>query len=97
MSLTRCCVSVAEKIREKLEKAFEPLLLEIVDDSARHKGHAGHQSGGETHFNVTIVSAAFNGCTRVERHRLVTAALREEIGNPIHALALKTLTPDEAR
>ncbi len=88
-------MSVAEKIREKLEKALEPLLLEIVDDSARHKGHVGHQPGGETHFNVTIVSAAFNGRTRVERHRLVTAALREEIGNPIHALALKTLTPDE--
>ena len=89
-------MSVAERIREKLEAAFAPQALEIVDDSAKHKGHAGHQPGGETHFNVTIVSAAFNGRSRVERHRLVTAALREEIGNPIHALALKTLTPDEA-
>lgn len=87
---------VAETIREKLEMALKPDLLEIEDDSHRHKGHAGHRPGGETHFNVTVVSAAFNGRTRIERHRLVTAALAAEMGNPIHALALKTLTPEEA-
>jgi BolA protein len=89
-------VSVAETIREKLETALKPVLLEVVDDSHRHKGHAGHRPGGETHFNVTVVSAVFNGRSRLERHRLVTAALAAEMGNPVHALALKTLTPEEA-
>lgn len=89
-------MSVAETIREKLETALKPVLLEVVDDSHRHKGHAGHRPGGETHFNVTVVSAVFNGRSRLERHRLVTAALAAEMGNPVHALALKTLTPEEA-
>jgi BolA family transcriptional regulator, general stress-responsive regulator len=89
-------VSVAETIREKLESALKPELLEVEDDSHRHKGHAGHRPGGETHFNVTIVAAAFKGRTRIERHRLVTAALADVMGNPIHALGLKTLTPEEA-
>ncbi len=89
-------MSVAETIREKLESALKPELLEVEDDSHRHKGHAGHRPGGETHFNVTIVAAAFKGRTRIERHRLVTAALADVMGNPVHALGLKTLTPEEA-
>lgn len=88
-------MTVAETIREKLEKSFAPSHLVVEDESHKHRGHAGHRPGVETHFNVVIVSAAFEGATRVARHRMVTAVLAEEIGNPIHALALQTLTPGE--
>jgi BolA protein len=89
-------VTVAEIIREKLEKAFAPSRLTIEDESHKHHGHAGHRPGIETHFNVVIVAAAFEGRPRVARHRMVMAVLADEIGNPVHALALKVLTPDEA-
>lgn len=89
-------MTVAEIIRQKLEVAFQPLILEIEDQSHKHQGHAGHRPGIETHFDVRIVSSAFDGVLRVQRHRMVTNVLKDEIGNPIHALALKTLTPDEA-
>ena len=89
-------MSVAETIRRKLEEGLSPSTLVIEDQSHLHKGHAGHRPGGESHFHVTIVSEAFNGAPRVQRNRMVTALLQAEIGNPIHALALKTLTPAEA-
>ncbi len=89
-------MTVAEIIRQKLEKAFQPLVLEIEDQSHKHQGHAGHRPGIETHFDVRIVSPAFKGVMRVQRHRMVTNVLKDEIGNPVHALALKTLTPEEA-
>lgn len=89
-------MTVAETIRKKLEAAFLPSRLKIEDESHKHRGHAGHRPGVETHFNVVIVSGVFEGVTRVARHRMVTAALAQEIGNPVHALALKVLTPDEA-
>lgn len=89
-------MSVAEIIAEKLKKAFSPSTLIVEDQSHQHKGHAGHREGVETHFHVTIVSSAFEGQTRVARHRMVTSVLKEDIGNPIHALALKTQTPTEA-
>ena len=89
-------MTVAEIIRQKLEKAFQPLVLEIEDQSHKHQGHAGHRPGIETHFDVRIVSSAFEGVMRVQRNRMVTNVLKDEIGNPIHALALKTLTPEEA-
>ncbi|MFN4354326.1 BolA family protein [Parvibaculum sp.] len=89
-------MQVAETIRRKLEQALAPERLEIVDESHLHKGHAGHRPEGETHFRVTVVSSGFSGRSRVERQRLITAALHEEIGNPIHALSMKTLTPEEA-
>lgn len=87
---------VAEAMRRKLEAAFAPARLDIVDDSHRHAGHAGARPEGETHFDVTIVSAAFAGLGRVDRQRRVYAALAEELNTRVHALALKTLTPDEA-
>lgn len=90
-------MSVAETMRSKIEKALAPLQLEIEDESHKHAGHSGAREGGETHFRLTIVSAAFEGQTRVARHRSVTSILKDEIGNPVHALALKTLTPEEAR
>lgn len=89
-------MAVAEIIRQKLQAALAPERLIVEDESHLHKGHAGHRPGGETHFRLTVVSAAFAGKPRVARHRMVTSALAAEMGNPIHALAMKTLTPDEA-
>jgi BolA protein len=89
-------MTVAEQIRRKLAAALAPSRLDIVDESARHAGHAGARPEGETHFRLTIVSAAFEGRTRVDRHRLVNALLAEELTGRVHALSLTTLTPDEA-
>lgn len=89
-------MTVAEIIEQKLNEAFSPLSLVVEDQSHQHQGHAGHRPGVETHFHVTIVSSAFEGVARVARHRMVTGVLKNEIGNPIHALALKTQTPTEA-
>jgi BolA protein len=83
------------RIRQKLEAALKPVRLEIVDDSAKHAGHAGHNPRGETHFKLTIVSDAFAGLNRVARHRLVYDALAEEIKERVHALTLATMTTDE--
>lgn len=88
---------IAERMRRKLEAAFAPTRLEIVDDSHRHAGHVGDRPGGETHFNVTIVSAAFAGASRVARQRQVYAAVAEEMRERVHALQLRTLAPDEDR
>lgn len=90
-------MTVADMMRNKLNAAFAPQRLQIVDESHRHAGHAGARPEGETHFNVEIVSAAFAGRSRVERQRLVYDALAEELRSQVHALALKTLTPDEDR
>ena len=86
---------VAETIRKKLTEAFSPQRLEVVDDSSRHAGHAGARQGGESHFNVVIVSADFEGASRVQRQRSVYAALTEELAGPVHALSVKALTPRE--
>ncbi len=89
-------IPAAERIRKKLEAAFSPDKLEIEDDSARHAGHAGAREGGESHFKVAIVSAAFEGLSRVERQRKVYAVLKEELAGGVHALQLDTRTPKEA-
>ena len=88
---------VANRLREKLEAAFAPEILAIEDESSRHAGHSGAREGGESHFRVRIVSAAFKGISRVERQRRVYAAVAEEIDAGLHALALTTLTPEEAQ
>jgi BolA protein len=87
---------IAETIRTKLEAAFAPLSLDIRDESATHAGHAGAREGGETHFRVSIVSKAFEGLSRVERHRRVHDVLDGELKDRVHALALTLLTPHEA-
>ena len=91
--------SVANSIRRKLQAAFSPLSLDIVDDSARHAGHAGairtDGSRGETHFRVRIVSQAFTGMSRVERQRKVYGLLSEELAKDVHALQLEARTPEE--
>ena len=89
-------MSMAHRIREKLIAALNPDRLEIVDESHRHAGHAGSRPGGETHFRVEVVAAAFAGKSRLERQRLVYAALKDEMSQQIHALSLITRAPGEA-
>lgn len=93
--LMTVAMTVREVIVKKLTRAFAPEHLEVVDDSHRHAGHAGARPGGETHFNVYIVSAAFGGKSRIERHRMVNAALAEELQRGVHALAISAKTPGE--
>jgi BolA protein len=87
--------AIFEAIQQKLDAAFAPTRLEIEDDSARHQGHAGARPGGESHFNVTIESAAFAGAAKVARQRMVYRALAEELAGPLHALSVKALAPGE--
>ncbi len=86
---------VEETMKAKLESAFAPDTLSIVNDSARHAGHAGDDGSGESHFSVDIVSAAFTGKSRVARHRMVNDVLAEELAGRIHALAVKARAPGE--
>jgi BolA family transcriptional regulator, general stress-responsive regulator len=81
-------------IRQKLA-ALEPAKIDIIDDSARHAGHAGARGGGG-HYSITIVSWQFSGKTTVARHRLVYGALRELMHKDIHALSVKAYTPEES-
>ncbi len=87
---------VADAIRARLEAALAPARLELIDDSARHAGHAGARPAGESHFRLTIVVAAFAGKSRLERHRLVFAALDDLLQTDVHALTITALTPAEA-
>ena len=88
--------SVAETIKSKLSEALSPKQIDVVDESHLHAGHAGARPEGETHFRLLIVAEAFEGETRVARQRRVNEILREELAGPVHALAMKTLTPAEA-
>jgi BolA protein len=87
---------MAERIERKLRVELAPDALEVTDDSAKHHGHAGWREGGETHFSVAIVSAAFAGKSRIDRHRLVNKALAEELAGSVHALAISAKAPGEA-
>jgi BolA protein len=88
-------MSMTDTIQRKLNAAFAPVELDVIDDSARHAGHAGHRPVGETHFTVRIVSPAFAGLSRLERQRRVYAVLAEELKSQIHALALTCLANGE--
>ena len=88
-------MTVAESIKSKLTAALAPSQMEIEDESHKHAGHSGWQPGGETHFRVYAVADIFTGKSRIERHRLVHAALRDELANRVHALALELKTPEE--
>lgn len=81
-------MAVEDEIRIKLQDAFSPEVLDVVDDSESHRGHAGHREGGETHFNVRIRAASFGPMSRIARHRAVHAALGRDLVARIHALAL---------
>lgn len=85
----------ANTITQKLTEAFAPQSLTVEDESHRHEGHAGHRPGGQTHFRVYIVSEAFKGKTRLERHRLINGILSTELAGGVHALAIHATAPGE--
>lgn len=87
--------SRAARIEALLRQEFHPALLDVVDDSARHAGHAGAAPGGQTHYSVLLVADAFRGQTRIARSRAVHALLAPEIDGGLHALALTLRTPEE--
>ena len=87
--------TVVQKITEKITKALNPVHISVEDESHLHAGHAGARPGGETHFRLTVVSDQFKGLTLVNRHRLINEALTEELQGPVHALAIKAVSPDE--
>jgi BolA protein len=86
---------VAGNIEQKLRDALAPTRLDIIDESHKHAGHVGARPEGETHFSVEVASAAFEGKSRVDRQRLVYRILAAELEGPVHALSLRTVTPDE--
>jgi BolA protein len=88
-------MGVSDIITKKLTGAFAPASLRVVDESHQHEGHSGHRPGGETHFRVYIVSDAFQGKSRIERHRLINAALAQELSGRVHALAIHANAPGE--
>ncbi|SIO13027.1 transcriptional regulator, BolA protein family [Bradyrhizobium erythrophlei] len=90
-------MSTRDVIINKLREAFTPESLDVADESHLHEGHAGHRPGGETHFRVYIVSPAFQGKSRIERHRMINATLSAELNDSVHALAIKAEAPGEAR
>ena len=101
--LTKCsdrriaaAMNAKSNITNKLREAFSPESLDVADESHLHEGHAGHRPGGETHFRVDIVSAAFEGKSRIERHRMVNATLASELAGGVHALAIRAAAPGEA-
>lgn len=87
---------VKTQIAQKLTEGLAPAALEVIDESHHHAGHGHHHPDGETHFRVEVVSAAFEGKSRVERHRLVNALLAQELDGRVHALAISARTPQEA-
>ena len=86
---------VAETIRIKLQAAFAPDYLEVIDQSHKHAGHSGAREGGESHFDVVITAAAFKGRSRVMRQRDIYSVLKDELAGPIHALSVKADAPGE--
>lgn len=86
---------IKQRLEEKLTAAFAPTALAVTDDSALHAGHSGAREGGESHFTVALTAPAFSGKSRVERHRLVNAALKEELAGAVHALVIKAKAPGE--
>jgi BolA protein len=85
----------ADLITQRLTDAFQPQSVKVVDESHLHAGHAGSREGGQTHYRVYIVSGAFKGKTRIERHRMINAALAQELAGSVHALAIHASAPGE--
>ena len=88
-------MSMKNLITGKLNAAFAPQSLDVVDESHLHAGHAGHRPGGETHYRVHIVSEAFRGKSRVDRHRMINQTLSGELASTVHALAINARAPGE--
>ena len=87
--------TIQHTITNKLREAFAPESLDVTDESHLHEGHAGHAPGGQTHFRVYIVSPAFQGKSRIERHRMINATLSSELAGSVHALAIHAKSPGE--
>lgn len=88
-------MSVRDQIEKTLADRFEPVLLEVIDDSERHHGHAGWREGGNTHFRIKIASPALDGLSRVEQHRAINAALADQFAEGMHALSIKIMPTDQ--
>jgi BolA protein len=88
---------IQQAIAARLTAALDPTQLDVINESAQHRGHTGDDGSGESHFRVVVESAAFTGLSRVARQRLVNQALAELLRDHVHALAMKTLAPGEAR
>ncbi|HEX8168529.1 MAG TPA: BolA family protein [Beijerinckiaceae bacterium] len=88
-------MSLKDWITATLQERLDPASLMVEDESHRHVGHAGWREGGETHFRIDVVSRAFEGKSRIERHRIVNAALSEAFGRGLHALAIQARAPGE--
>jgi BolA protein len=88
-------MATRDLITQKLTEAFAPARLEVIDESHQHAGHAGHRPGGETHYRVYIVSDAFQGKSRLERHRMINETLSSELKGGVHALAIHASAPGE--
>ena len=86
---------MADIITKKLEDSLHPDHIDLVNQSHLHEGHAGHDGSGESHFKLTVVSSAFEGISRPERHRMIYTLLVDELKNKVHALSIKAMTPDE--
>jgi stress-induced morphogen len=89
-------MSIEQTIKDKLTAAFSPEALQVVNDSHHHAHHASSPGTGESHFSVVVVSPAFAGKSRLQRHRMVNEVLAEELSGKIHALAVTALTPEDA-
>ena len=87
---------IATEIEARLRAALSPEQLAVIDDSEKHRGHAGHDGSGESHFTVDITASRFIGESRVARQRLVNSALADLLRDKVHALALKARAPGEA-
>lgn len=92
---TRAKGPVATEIESRLRLAFNPTHLLVINDSEKHRGHAGHDGSGESHFTVELVSTAFMDQGRLARQRMVNDALRELLVEKIHALSIRALAPHE--
>lgn len=97
--MTQNDASVKAAIAAKIEEALRPDTLDVIDESAQHAGHMLHPGGveprGETHFRIKVVSAAFSGKSRLERHRMINAAVAAELADGVHALAIEARAPGE--
>jgi len=88
-------MTIKQTITEKLTAAFQPSVLNVIDESDKHKGHGGWREGGETHFRVQIAASAFEGMNRVARHRAINDLLADELAAGVHALALEIRADSE--
>ncbi|MEQ9115206.1 MAG: BolA family protein [Rickettsiales bacterium] len=84
-----------EKIELKLIKALNPLEIKVINFSEEHRGHSGYDNSGESHFDILIVSQKFHNVSKIERHKIIYQTLSEELKGSLHALKIKSFTPDE--